>query len=182
MSTHRLPLVAAWLTLALGLGPLALVLLESIGAMAWPALARHAHEALGPLCHQMPERCPSLAGHALGACWRCLGVDLGLVVAGVLSLRGRAITVRAVAAALFVGLVDWLLGQWGASPDLAIERGLAGIALGVGLGGALVAASRTLGRSAPRLASLAGQRPRKSPSRSMRFDWIMSTPAPKSRS
>lgn len=107
---------------------LALVALEA-GAPA--SVADVIHGWLAPFCHQDPARCPSFHAHALGACFRCLGVDVGLVLA---TLGHRWIATRHALALIGLGLFDWLLGQTQLGADLPAERFVLGLALGAGLG------------------------------------------------
>ena len=61
--------------------PLALIGVELVArTLGAHALAEALHHALSPLCHQDPARSPMIEAHALGACWRCVGVHLGAVL------------------------------------------------------------------------------------------------------
>lgn len=135
----------------LGLVPLGLVLVEAVSATLAPGLARAIHALLGPLCHQMAARCPDVHGHALGACWRCLGVDAGLLAAAI----GPRRSWRVGAGLVTLGGLDWALAQAALSPDTALERLVLGAALGAGLAALGMAGARVLatrGRAAIRVA------------------------------
>ena len=133
----------AWLVAIGGLASLVLVGVETV---APDDVAHSVHAWLAPLCHQDPARCPVVHGHSLGACFRCLGVDVGFALVPF----ARTVVRRHALTLLGLGLLDWLLGQTGLGADLAIERFVLGIALGAGLGVALGAAVRRV-LAAPRV-------------------------------
>ena len=124
-----------------GASPLAAALLVNVLVVAFspllqtwaPELGGTIYEAYSTMCHQIAARSFSLWGHALPLCARCTGLWLGVfLLAATNRLQRLSVGVGAFLAALLV--LDWLLAQFGASPDLALERFLTGIAGGVGVG------------------------------------------------
>lgn len=110
--------------LAVGLvAPLARALLPALGAAM--------HDALGPLCHQDPARCPTLAGEAAALCFRCVGLWAGAALVALGGLR-RAST-RTGLSLFALGVLDWALKLVAFVPDHPLERLVTGAALGAGL-------------------------------------------------
>jgi hypothetical protein len=85
----------------------ALLLLAGAVTGSWIPAVRLVY---GQACHQIAERCFSIAGQPMAACARCAGVFAGLFLAGLLPWRpGWAVLLAALAANAFsfaFGLAD----------------------------------------------------------------------------
>jgi uncharacterized membrane protein len=92
-----------------------------------------------PVCHQVPERCLTIAGSALAVCARCtglyLGGTLGLAAAAALVV-GRARAVRRPWLVLLVlpTLADGLLAVVGLSPLAEVARLIVAVPAGFAAG------------------------------------------------
>lgn len=115
---------------------LANVLVVSFSPLLWswaPELGGAVYEAYSTLCHQIAARSFEWWGHPLPLCARCTGLWFGVFLVAASKRKQRlSVGVGTLLAALLV--LDWLVAQAGASPDLAIERFLTGIAGGMGVG------------------------------------------------
>lgn len=140
----------------LALAPLSLVALEGLAAWVAPAFAAELHRWLAPLCHQIPARCPTVHDHALGACWRCLGVDVGMAASALALAIDRGLPTRHAPLLLGLGALDWCLAQCGVGPDVAIERLVFGALFGAGVALAWLALARVTARA---VAHLSRRRP-----------------------
>ena len=114
--------------------PLVLCLIEALARPGLPVLSDAIHRLVAPLCHQDPARSPWAFGHPLGACYRCIGVHVGLAIVGIGWYGERRMGDERAFPVLFgLGLLDWALCQTGSSIDHPLERLVAGAALGAGL-------------------------------------------------
>lgn len=96
-------------------------------------------QAFAPLCHQMPARSPHVHGVALAVCDRCLGVYLGLPLAGLAFLVAVFVAPKwlderiyryagpVLVAALVPMGIDWVgpvVGWWPNTPATRLATGL----------------------------------------------------------
>ncbi len=94
--------------------------------------------AFTTVCHQLPDRSPSVGGIPLAVCHRCYGIYWGIPVASFayLALRGRGPIPRKIApyvlvASLIPIVIDWsgdVLGIWANTP---VSRMITGLVFGV---------------------------------------------------
>lgn len=132
---------ARWCGLALGAVAALVVLLDLLPALLpgtpfdWAArLAFHG------LCHQLPERSPSIDGHVLAVCHRCTGIYAGVWLGGVLAALGvrvpaerRAFWAAAVAPIALHVPASWIFPVL----DIPALRVVSGLLTGAASGAAL---------------------------------------------
>lgn len=133
------------------------------GIVAAPLLAAHSHPGaagvlylfFSPVCHQIPERSFSLAGHAFAVCHRCFGIYLGLFLGSlpapaaycnILSPRWRRTWVLAATAPL---LFDALLPFFGLGANTLWSRLASGLVFGIMVSSLLVCGIVELWHEAP---------------------------------
>ncbi len=111
-----------------------------IAAATTPRVHEPLHALCGPLCHQLTERSPVIAGEQFPLCWRCAGMCLGFTAALLVWrwLRSAAYPSPRSAPLLAAGLVSPLLID-GAAGTLGVwasdgpARAATGVAFGVGV-------------------------------------------------
>jgi uncharacterized membrane protein len=123
--------VANILALPFAILPVIAPLLRASGG---DVIAHPIYDFFSLFCHQQTDRSFHLQGESMACCHRCLGIYVGLVLAGLLFavIRGRRQHVEPlrpqVAALLAAPLViDWLLvaaGYWGGTWYLRLSTGL----------------------------------------------------------
>jgi uncharacterized membrane protein len=126
----RLRVPLAILALALTLAPLAAPLL----AASHPLAALLIRNFFSRLCHQDPHRSFVVDGSPVAVCVRCLGVYWGVVVGGLVRLKGAR---WLLALALVVNLADVATGTMHWHGNLPVFRFLFGLMLGFGVGAVL---------------------------------------------
>ncbi len=126
-----------------------LVTLISLPPFVGEQAAWMIRQGFAVVCHQLPDRSPSVAGVHLAVCHRCVGLYGGAFLAclGLLILvrwdhqfRSHALLLLAIASLPL--LIDWggdWLGLWANTPSSRIATGgVAGVAIGYFAGRALV--------------------------------------------
>ena len=113
--------------------------------------------AFAPVCHQLADRSPHLAGTQLAVCHRCFGAYTGIFIGTVIYLfirkwPARIRPVSALAVAALPGVVDWggdVLGIW---VNSAASRVTTGAWFGLLAGLLLASAVLDARKSGPRAA------------------------------
>jgi uncharacterized membrane protein len=140
-----------FLALATGLG---LVALASLPPFLGEGAREYLMQAFTAVCHQLPDRSPSVGGVPLAVCHRCYGIYWGIPVAtfAYLALRHRGPIGRRMAPWVLGGslvpiAIDWggdMLGFWSNTPVSRMSTGLVfGIVAGYFLVTAMVDAFRS---------------------------------------
>lgn len=123
--------------LALGLSAL-VVLLASLPPFVGPKLRLALMQGFSTVCHQIPERSPTVGGVALAVCHRCYGIYWGLPLAvlGFLALArwetplGRHAP-KILALSLVPASLDWGLGVLGLWHNTPLSRVFTGVLFGL---------------------------------------------------
>lgn len=85
-------------------------------------------------CHQIPERCFHIRGRPMRACARCVGCDVGQVLAVTFIIAGIDIPIIACVIGPLVMLADWTVQEYLDHESTNPRRFVTGLAAGVGPG------------------------------------------------
>lgn len=128
--------VAFWTTVLTVIGAgiwLGLVFLAPCLRDRFPRAASLIYGLYSPLCHQIPHRCFSLAGHPLAVCARCLGIYSGFLLGAGLYplLRGfgtialpRTAAFVSVSAPIVIDTLANVLRLWTTSNAVRLATGM----------------------------------------------------------